>query len=94
MTDTQPTPDRGLYRDEFERDSCGFGLIANMDDQPSHCFAVIRRHISSNGAVPVSISRTASSSARSSCRCQGPSETRSPASSAGSSVAGSRASRP
>ena len=31
------TPDRpGLYREEYERDSCGFGLIANLDDQPSH----------------------------------------------------------
>ena len=36
MSLTHPTPDSGLYRDEFERDSCGFGLIANMDDQPSH----------------------------------------------------------
>jgi glutamate synthase (NADPH/NADH) large chain len=26
----------GLYREEYERDSCGFGLIANLDDQPSH----------------------------------------------------------
>ncbi|MBI2383753.1 MAG: glutamate synthase large subunit [Gammaproteobacteria bacterium] len=26
----------GLYRPEFERDSCGFGLIAQMDDKPSH----------------------------------------------------------
>lgn len=25
-----------LYRPEFERDSCGFGLIAQMDGQPSH----------------------------------------------------------
>ncbi|MEM9173383.1 MAG: glutamate synthase large subunit, partial [Pseudomonadota bacterium] len=25
----------GLYRPEFERDSCGFGLIANIDDEPS-----------------------------------------------------------
>ncbi len=25
-----------LYRPAFERDSCGFGLIANMDDRPSH----------------------------------------------------------
>ena len=24
-----------LYRPEFERASCGFGLIANLDDQPS-----------------------------------------------------------
>ncbi|MCC7200740.1 MAG: glutamate synthase large subunit [Gammaproteobacteria bacterium] len=28
--------DTGLYREEYERDSCGFGLIANLDDQPSH----------------------------------------------------------
>jgi glutamate synthase (NADPH/NADH) large chain len=27
---------RGLYRSAFERDSCGFGLIANLDDRPSH----------------------------------------------------------
>ena len=26
----------GLYRPGFEKDNCGFGLIANMDDQPSH----------------------------------------------------------
>ncbi len=26
----------GLYRPEFEKDACGFGLIANMDDTPSH----------------------------------------------------------
>ena len=25
-----------LYSPEFEKDSCGFGLIANLDDQPSH----------------------------------------------------------
>jgi len=25
-----------LYDPSFERDSCGFGLIANLDDQPSH----------------------------------------------------------
>ena len=25
-----------LYNPEFERDSCGFGLIANLDDIPSH----------------------------------------------------------
>jgi len=36
MNLTHATPDSGLYRDEFERDSCGFGLIASMDDQPSH----------------------------------------------------------
>ena len=27
---------RGLYRPQFEKDNCGFGLIAQMDDQPSH----------------------------------------------------------
>jgi len=26
----------GLYDPAFERDSCGFGLIANLDDMPSH----------------------------------------------------------
>ncbi|MFQ5469045.1 MAG: glutamate synthase large subunit [Gammaproteobacteria bacterium] len=26
----------GLYRPEFEKDSCGFGLIAHMDGVPSH----------------------------------------------------------
>jgi len=36
MSNTQPIPGRGLYRDEFERDSCGFGLIANLDDHASH----------------------------------------------------------
>ena len=30
-------PDRtSLYQPRFEKDSCGFGLIANLDDQPSH----------------------------------------------------------
>ena len=33
MFERQP---QGLYRPEFEKDSCGFGLIAHMDDQPSH----------------------------------------------------------
>ncbi|HEX2139586.1 MAG TPA: glutamate synthase large subunit, partial [Woeseiaceae bacterium] len=28
--------DRGLYDPAFERDSCGFGLIANLDDNPGH----------------------------------------------------------
>ena len=27
---------KGLYDPSFERDSCGFGLIANLDDTPSH----------------------------------------------------------
>ena len=26
----------GLYQAGFEKDSCGFGLIANIDDKPSH----------------------------------------------------------
>ena len=26
----------GLYRPAYERDSCGFGLIASIDDEPSH----------------------------------------------------------
>ena len=29
-------PLRGLYDPAFERDSCGFGVIANLDDQASH----------------------------------------------------------
>ncbi len=28
--------DTGLYRSEFEKDSCGFGLIAHMDGKASH----------------------------------------------------------
>ncbi|MDH3688574.1 MAG: glutamate synthase large subunit [Gammaproteobacteria bacterium] len=27
---------RGLYRPEFEKENCGFGLIAQMDGKPSH----------------------------------------------------------
>ena len=27
---------RGLYRDEYEKDSCGFGLLASLDDSASH----------------------------------------------------------
>jgi glutamate synthase (NADPH/NADH) large chain len=27
---------RGLYKDSYERDSCGFGLIASLDDAASH----------------------------------------------------------
>jgi len=30
------TLQQGLYREAFERDSCGFGMIAQMDDQASH----------------------------------------------------------
>ncbi|MDH5594054.1 MAG: glutamate synthase large subunit, partial [Gammaproteobacteria bacterium] len=29
-------PSSGLYRPQFEKDSCGFGLIAQMDAKPSH----------------------------------------------------------
>jgi glutamate synthase (NADPH/NADH) large chain len=29
-------PSQGLYRPEFEKDSCGFGLIAQMDNEASH----------------------------------------------------------
>src|SRR6516162_5440115 len=29
-------PSRGLHRETYERDSCGFGLIAHLDDRPSH----------------------------------------------------------
>src|ERR1700678_3796089 len=28
--------DWGLYRPQYERDSCGFGLIASLDDRASH----------------------------------------------------------
>ncbi len=33
MNNKQP---KGLYRPEFEKDNCGFGLIAQMDGEPSH----------------------------------------------------------
>ena len=32
----QKNPTTGLYRPAFERDNCGFGLIAQMDGKPSH----------------------------------------------------------
>src|SRR5271169_714921 len=28
--------ERGLYKEAYERDSCGFGLIASLDDAASH----------------------------------------------------------
>ena len=28
--------EQGLYRPEFEKENCGFGLIAHMDGVPSH----------------------------------------------------------
>ena len=35
--DHRPAPGlHGLYDPRDERDSCGFGLIAQLDDQPSH----------------------------------------------------------
>src|SRR5580692_65305 len=37
--------DFGLYRPAYERDSCGFGLIASLDDRASHW--VVRTAISS-----------------------------------------------
>jgi glutamate synthase (NADPH/NADH) large chain len=36
MTEFHSSPGSSLYREDFERDSCGFGLIANLDDQSSH----------------------------------------------------------
>jgi glutamate synthase (NADPH/NADH) large chain len=36
-------PAAGLYRHAYERDSCGFGLIASLDDVPSH--ALVRTSI-------------------------------------------------
>ena len=32
----QPSVTNSLYRPEFERENCGFGLIAQMDGKPSH----------------------------------------------------------
>ncbi len=31
-----PPLSTGLYKDAYERDSCGFGLLASLDDVPSH----------------------------------------------------------
>jgi glutamate synthase (NADPH/NADH) large chain len=42
---TMPASSSGLYRDAYERDSCGFGLIASLDDAPSHW--LVRTAISS-----------------------------------------------
>jgi len=39
-TPTRPDSSRGLYRPEFEHDSCGFGLIAQMDGLASHRLAL------------------------------------------------------
>src|SRR6204780_1382269 len=42
--------DWGLYRARYERDSCGFGLIASLDDEPSHW--VVQTAISSLNRLP------------------------------------------
>ena len=39
----------GLYKETYERDSCGFGLIASLDDAPSH--ALVRTAIASLGRL-------------------------------------------
>ncbi|GIR64251.1 MAG: hypothetical protein CM15mP69_0790 [Ectothiorhodospiraceae bacterium] len=36
MTKNNTHKTSGLYDPIFEKDNCGFGLIANMDDNPSH----------------------------------------------------------
>ena len=36
MTKNNTHKTSGLYNPIFEKDNCGFGLIANMDDDPSH----------------------------------------------------------
>jgi len=38
-------PSPGLYKEAYERDSCGFGLIASLDDAPSH--SLVRTAIAS-----------------------------------------------
>jgi glutamate synthase (NADPH/NADH) large chain len=42
---TMHATSRGLYKPAYERDSCGFGLIASLDDAPSHW--LVRTAISS-----------------------------------------------
>ncbi|HUO95639.1 MAG TPA: glutamate synthase large subunit [Steroidobacteraceae bacterium] len=45
----------GLYDPAYEKDSCGFGLIANLDDQPSHWLVETAitslNHLTHRGAV-------------------------------------------
>jgi len=36
MNEAAPMSTQGLFKEAYERDSCGFGLIASLDDQPSH----------------------------------------------------------
>ena len=47
--DRQRWLDGTLYSRNFEQDSCGFGLIANMDDKPSHW--LVETAISSLGCL-------------------------------------------
>src|SRR6184192_1068404 len=42
---TMHAPSAGLYKEAYERHSCGFGLIASLDDAPSHW--LVRTAISS-----------------------------------------------
>ncbi len=36
MPKTKYSMQRGLYREEFEKDACGIGFIAQIDNEPSH----------------------------------------------------------
>ena len=36
-------PEAGLYDPRFERDSCGFGLFASIDNEPSHRIGFLPR---------------------------------------------------
>ncbi len=55
MSGPTRAPEGGLYQSRFERDSCGFGLIANIDDQPSHWLVLTAiqalRRLTHRGAV-------------------------------------------
>jgi glutamate synthase (NADPH/NADH) large chain len=42
---TMHVPHPGLFKHAYERDSCGFGVIANLDDAPSH--ALVRTAMTS-----------------------------------------------
>ncbi len=49
------TADTGLFKESYERDSCGFGLIANLDDQPSR-WLVDTAIVSSTASPTVALS--------------------------------------
>ena len=55
MSEPTKAPEGGLYQPRFERDSCGFGLIANIDDQASHWLVLTAiqalRRLTHRGAV-------------------------------------------